>query len=449
MVYNNYIKCQVCGCITRIRLQVGWQEEHPIIVTCGKCGISLTGKVEIGQEEPGLKFEFENAEIVNDNSADFIVECSGEFPTIKQRKASCYYLDTPFLRSLRFMNNEEKSYEQFKNSIYQLKNTSKKWKVYKRITNLFQNNSEFLVKEIKKEFYGEYMKCRDKFEILRAVHMIEVEGMYLPLKKDILNNSRLTEEILKLDIIQIKKFIDYLNSQSGYSLHELQELIYKIYDEFIDLYQYLIPAIFLQHCYDDVVDFEEMGTTTSSFNNIKQFYLNLYETLGNLLIIPIGLNNIKYRNNINSMNKKDNEIISLSDFNKLNKAKKFHYYEENEIYSKFMNLTFDTKLRNAIGHNDIEYDSINQKIIYIPNSKDKTKKLTKYLLEFENEVVHMFQGILWISEYLYHLRKFSLIFEGENPMKNYSNIRKFSKIGRNEPCPCGSGKKYKKCCGKS
>ena len=23
------------------------------------------------------------------------------------------------------------------------------------------------------------------------------------------------------------------------------------------------------------------------------------------------------------------------------------------------------------------------------------------------------------------------------------------KVGRNEPCPCGSGKKYKKCCGKT
>ena len=23
------------------------------------------------------------------------------------------------------------------------------------------------------------------------------------------------------------------------------------------------------------------------------------------------------------------------------------------------------------------------------------------------------------------------------------------KIGRNEPCPCGSGKKYKKCCGQA
>ena len=25
--------------------------------------------------------------------------------------------------------------------------------------------------------------------------------------------------------------------------------------------------------------------------------------------------------------------------------------------------------------------------------------------------------------------------------------RSSSKVGRNEPCPCGSGKKYKRCCG--
>jgi len=25
---------------------------------------------------------------------------------------------------------------------------------------------------------------------------------------------------------------------------------------------------------------------------------------------------------------------------------------------------------------------------------------------------------------------------------------KSKKIGRNDPCPCGSGKKYKKCCGR-
>ncbi len=27
-------------------------------------------------------------------------------------------------------------------------------------------------------------------------------------------------------------------------------------------------------------------------------------------------------------------------------------------------------------------------------------------------------------------------------------VRSMPKVGRNEPCPCGSGKKYKKCCGK-
>ena len=32
-----------------------------------------------------------------------------------------------------------------------------------------------------------------------------------------------------------------------------------------------------------------------------------------------------------------------------------------------------------------------------------------------------------------------------NPVRPTASI----KIGRNEPCPCGSGKKYKKCCGSS
>ena len=27
--------------------------------------------------------------------------------------------------------------------------------------------------------------------------------------------------------------------------------------------------------------------------------------------------------------------------------------------------------------------------------------------------------------------------------------REEPKIGRNDPCPCGSGKKYKNCCGKA
>ncbi|MHB1694447.1 MAG: SEC-C metal-binding domain-containing protein, partial [bacterium] len=38
--------------------------------------------------------------------------------------------------------------------------------------------------------------------------------------------------------------------------------------------------------------------------------------------------------------------------------------------------------------------------------------------------------------------------EDENAVKQ-KPIVKSKKIGRNEPCPCGSGKKYKNCHGKN
>ena len=34
------------------------------------------------------------------------------------------------------------------------------------------------------------------------------------------------------------------------------------------------------------------------------------------------------------------------------------------------------------------------------------------------------------------------------PLSDTENCQKAKKVGRNDPCPCGSGKKYKKCCGK-
>ncbi|CDC75687.1 protein translocase subunit SecA [Candidatus Colimorpha enterica] len=39
-------------------------------------------------------------------------------------------------------------------------------------------------------------------------------------------------------------------------------------------------------------------------------------------------------------------------------------------------------------------------------------------------------------------------FEGAGPIKKKPVVlKKAQKVGRNDPCPCGSGKKYKKCCG--
>ncbi|MBR0400159.1 MAG: SEC-C domain-containing protein [Mogibacterium sp.] len=38
---------------------------------------------------------------------------------------------------------------------------------------------------------------------------------------------------------------------------------------------------------------------------------------------------------------------------------------------------------------------------------------------------------------------------GDGTLKNTGKRADKKKPGRNDPCPCGSGKKYKHCCGKN
>ena len=57
------------------------------------------------------------------------------------------------------------------------------------------------------------------------------------------------------------------------------------------------------------------------------------------------------------------------------------------------------------------------------------------------------------AEWLYTLEQWDDILTSEKRndiTKEFrqSKIAISSKVGRNDPCPCGSGKKYKKCCGK-
>ena len=62
--------------------------------------------------------------------------------------------------------------------------------------------------------------------------------------------------------------------------------------------------------------------------------------------------------------------------------------------------------------------------------------------------MHMFQAILGISEYLYRLRELELMYDGKIPIMVQERVKGPKKIGRNELCPCGSGKKYKRCHGR-
>ena len=63
------------------------------------------------------------------------------------------------------------------------------------------------------------------------------------------------------------------------------------------------------------------------------------------------------------------------------------------------------------------------------------------------------QMVEYKAKDLYTLPEWDNIFTPEEQREYYLEQKKAhtivrsDKVGRNEPCPCGSGKKYKKCCG--
>ena len=59
----------------------------------------------------------------------------------------------------------------------------------------------------------------------------------------------------------------------------------------------------------------------------------------------------------------------------------------------------------------------------------------------EEVIVHMAAGLLQAYRYFRAHRQVSPGAHTREPRRNASEV------GRNDPCPCGSGKKYKKCCG--
>jgi uncharacterized protein len=60
----------------------------------------------------------------------------------------------------------------------------------------------------------------------------------------------------------------------------------------------------------------------------------------------------------------------------------------------------------------------------------------------ETIIVHMAAGLMGAYRY-FQQRRLNQVATKFNSEPR----RTASKVGRNEACPCGSGKKYKKCCG--
>ena len=98
-------------------------------------------------------------------------------------------------------------------------------------------------------------------------------------------------------------------------------------------------------------------------------------------------------------------------------------------------------------------DGINDSL-KTPNPIEEMDENTEVSLDFDKEKLY-YNMVACKADWLYNLPQWDALLTPERrkelymEQKHSMSIVKPKKIGRNDPCPCGSGKKYKKCCGKS
>ncbi|MBE5940783.1 MAG: SEC-C domain-containing protein [Lachnospiraceae bacterium] len=110
---------------------------------------------------------------------------------------------------------------------------------------------------------------------------------------------------------------------------------------------------------------------------------------------------------------------------------------------------FETELLIMVGFLDGINDSLKT-----PNPIETMTEDTVVNLDYDIELLYK-NMVEAKAEWLYELEAWNTLIPDANrraelykEQKSSHTIVKDKKIGRNEPCPCGSGKKYKFCCGR-
>lgn len=110
---------------------------------------------------------------------------------------------------------------------------------------------------------------------------------------------------------------------------------------------------------------------------------------------------------------------------------------------------FEVEVMTMVGFLDGINDSLK-----VQNPIEEMDENTEVNLGFDKELLYK-NMVDAKADWLYELPQWDEIFPEEKRKELYKEqkksgtIVKGAKIGRNDPCPCGSGKKYKHCCGRN
>ena len=97
-------------------------------------------------------------------------------------------------------------------------------------------------------------------------------------------------------------------------------------------------------------------------------------------------------------------------------------------------------------------DGINESL-KTPNPVDTIVAESEVTVDIDLEKLY-YNMVAAKADWLYNLPQWDALLTEERRKELYKaqkksmTVVKGKKIGRNDPCPCGSGKKYKQCCGR-
>ncbi len=139
-----------------------------------------------------------------------------------------------------------------------------------------------------------------------------------------------------------------------------------------------------------------------------------------------------------------------------------YFQEEKDIYTQLLQNP-DEVVTGTVKELADKYDvTILTMTGFLDGINDSLKEANPIEEMDENTVVNLgFEKALLYknmvaaeADWLYGLEEWNAIFDEETrkalykEQKSSTTIVKGAKIYPNDPCPCGSGKKYKKCCGR-
>lgn len=301
---KNY-ECEVCGASTLVRIQLGWLNMHPIRFNCGECGILITGQLYAEQQSPNVHIDFDNVKELEDISkSDYYIEVSGELLTKKLQ--SFNYEESiipPFFSSGIGLMGEQ--YNSFKEKTYTfLYILENKWAIYRRFNELwFNENYKYLKQDLKKYILNKEFPLNNELQYLTAIRQINIKLLSSILNKNFFN-------------IQIKFISDEIVNQMRMNpgelnrlakiyqplLHRYDEKIFDLIKQFTEKFRFMIPVFGADFYTDNKQSvLEKKGITTVSFEELKQFYVDIYEVITELLDLVISYNNLKYRKNYQLM----------------------------------------------------------------------------------------------------------------------------------------------------